>query len=216
MQQLFPGVHRHEGRLYTRNLHPGVAVYGERLRSVGGMEYRSWNPYKSKLAAAISNGLKKMPLTDGSRVLYLGAATGTTVSHVSDIVTSGVVYAVEKSERAMRKLVVLSRQRDNVVPVLADARHPRRYEHYVTGTPGLVYQDISQQDQVDIFLKNMAFFSPSRGLLMVKARSIDVAARPGKVFKAVTRSVGESYRIRQQVSLSPFSKDHVALLVTGD
>ncbi|MFO8132485.1 MAG: fibrillarin-like rRNA/tRNA 2'-O-methyltransferase [Thermoplasmatota archaeon] len=215
MEQLFPGVFRHHGRLYTRNLVPGVAVYGEPCCSVDGVEYRSWNPYKSKLAAAVSNGLKKVPLNEGSRVLYLGAATGTTVSHVSDIVISGAVYAVEKSERAMRKLVALCRQRDNVVPVLADARQPRGYEHYLAGTPDLLYQDISQQDQVDIFLKNMAFFSPAWGLLMVKARSIDVAARPGDVFRAVARSVGECHRIRQQVILSPFSKDHVALLVNG-
>ncbi len=215
MEQLHPGVYRHEGRLYTSNLTPGVAVYGEPRRSIDGMEYRSWSPYKSKLAAAIQNGLEVLPLRRGSTVLYLGAATGTTVSHVSDIVTPGVVYAVEKSERAMRKLVQLCRQRDNVVPVLGDARRPRQYGHYVAGSSDLVYQDISQQDQVDIFLKNMSFFSPLRGMLMVKARSIDVAARPKNVFRRVQRSIKERYPILQAVTLSPYSRDHMAVLVDG-
>jgi fibrillarin-like pre-rRNA processing protein len=214
MEQLFPGVYRHDGRLYTQNLHPGVAVYGERLRSINDSEYRSWNPYKSKLAAAIMNGLEMVPLTRGSRVLYLGAATGTTVSHVSDIVSPGMVYAVEKSEEAMRKLVALSRRRGNVVPILGDARHPRCYIHYLDDLPDLVYQDISQQDQVDIFLKNMACFAPPHGLLMVKARSIDVAASPHEVFAAVRRRIEKQYDVRQQVSLSPFSRDHVALHVS--
>lgn len=216
MQQLFPGIYRHEERLYTRNLNPGGAVYGERLRSIQGQEYRSWNPYKSKLAAAIQNGLKEVPLEKESPVLYLGAATGTTVSHISDIVPGGVIYAVEKSERAMRKLVALARQRDNVVPILADARQPHRYEHYVAGRPELLYQDISQQDQVGIFQKNMVHFRSSRGLLMVKARSIDVAARPNDVFRGVQRSISEHYSIQQQVQLSPYSKDHLAVLVNAE
>lgn len=215
MEQIHPGVYRHEGRLYTRNLTPGASVYGERLRSINGTEYRSWNPYKSKLAAAIANGLHEVPLRGDSTVLYLGAATGTTVSHVSDIVTDGMVYAVEKSEQAMRKLVRLCRQRDNVAPILSDARKPRQYEYYLAGRPHLLYQDISQQDQVDIFLKNMAFFSPPQGMLMVKARSIDVAARPTKVFQLVRRRIGQRYLIRQQVTLPPYSKDHLALLVEG-
>lgn len=213
MEQLHPGVYRHEGRLYTKNLTAGVSVYDEPHCTVDGTEYRSWNPYKSKLAAAIQNELEELPLRPDSRVLYLGAATGTTVSHVSDIVTSGVVYAVEKSERAMRKLVRLSRQRGNVVPILGDARQPRRYAHHIADTPDLVYQDIAQQDQVDIFLKNMAFFSPPQGLLMVKARSIDVAARPRQVFQTVRHKVEEHYPVRRQVTLSPYSKDHVAVLV---
>lgn len=215
MKQLHPGVYRHEGRLYTENLTAGVSVYDEPRCTVDGIEYRSWNPYKSKLAAAIQNGLEMLPLQHDSTVLYLGAATGTTVSHVSDIARDGMVYAVETSERAMRKLVRLCRQRDNVVPILGDARQPHRYEHHLPGSPDLVYQDIAQQDQVDIFLNNMTFFSPPHGMLMVKARSIDVAARPKQIFQTVQRDVESRYPIRRMVTLSPYSRDHMAMLVDG-
>lgn len=49
-------------------------------------EYRAWNPFRSKLAAAILGGVDKIHMGPGKKVLYLGAASGTTVSHVSDIV----------------------------------------------------------------------------------------------------------------------------------
>ena len=45
-----------------------------------------WNPFRSKLAAAILGGVDKIHMKPGSKVLYLGAASGTTVSHVSDLV----------------------------------------------------------------------------------------------------------------------------------
>ena len=72
----------------TRNLTPGTSVYGEELIQED-VEYRIWNPRRSKLAAALLNGLKNLELDDASKVLYLGASTGTTVSHISDIVTEG-------------------------------------------------------------------------------------------------------------------------------
>ena len=49
-------------------------------------EYRAWNPFRSKLAAAIVGGIEHIHMKPGSKVLYLGAASGTTVSHVSDLV----------------------------------------------------------------------------------------------------------------------------------
>lgn len=64
----------------------------------------------------------------GSKVLYLGAASGTTVSHVSDIVgENGHVYAVEFSKRCGRDLVNLAKKRTNIHPIIEDARKPTRY-----------------------------------------------------------------------------------------
>jgi fibrillarin-like pre-rRNA processing protein len=93
-------------RLATRNLTPGKRVYGERLVKWNGVEYREWNPYRSKLAAAIANGLKFVPIQEGTHVLYLGAASGTTPSHISDIVgEKGLIYAVEFSPRVFREFM---------------------------------------------------------------------------------------------------------------
>jgi rRNA 2'-O-methyltransferase fibrillarin len=85
----------------------GESVYGEKRISVEGanegekIEYRVWNPFRSKLAASVLAGVDNIHIKPGSRVLYLGAASGTSVSHVSDIVgAEGVVYAVEFSHRS--------------------------------------------------------------------------------------------------------------------
>ncbi|HVP92352.1 MAG TPA: fibrillarin-like rRNA/tRNA 2'-O-methyltransferase, partial [Acidobacteriota bacterium] len=83
-------------RLATKNLTPRINVYGERLLRVEGVEYRVWDAFRSKLAAAILKNLQTVPIEPDHRVLYLGAASGTTASHVSDIVgEKGHVYCVE-------------------------------------------------------------------------------------------------------------------------
>ena len=52
-------------------------------------------------------------------MLYLGAASGTTVSHVADIVgPEGMVYAVEFSHRSGRDLINVAKKRMNVVPII--------------------------------------------------------------------------------------------------
>ena len=123
MQGKFDGIFLHNGKVYTKNLVPGRKVYGEELLKIDGAEYRSWDPTRSKLSAAIVKGLEKIPITKGSIVLYLGAATGTTSSHISDIVgENGIVYCIEFSERAMRDLIHVCNARGNMVPMLADAR----------------------------------------------------------------------------------------------
>src|SRR5512141_477504 len=117
-------------QLATKNLDPGKAVYGEKLIPVEGVEYRIWDPRRSKLGAML---LKKfdIPLREDSKVLYLGAASGTTVSHVSDIVSKGAVYAVEFAPRSMRDLIGLASRRKNLFPILADAGKPDIYSYLV-------------------------------------------------------------------------------------
>ncbi|NIA10141.1 MAG: fibrillarin-like rRNA/tRNA 2'-O-methyltransferase [Nitrospiraceae bacterium] len=212
MKELFPGVYSANGRLYTLNLVPGERVYNEHLMQHEGREYRSWNPYKSKMAAAVLKGLKEMPVGRESNVLYLGAANGTTVSHISDIAVDGTIYAVEISIRAMSDLVKVCNVRPNIVPILADANKPEKYRTMV-GVVDIIYQDISQRDQTGIFLKNMERFGADRGMLMVKARSIDVSMPPRKVFEKVKKDIGKAFHIKEAVNLSPYSRDHMAISV---
>lgn len=217
LDEIAPGVFRDGKRLLTENLVPGTQVYGERLVRAGGVEHRAWNPKRSKLAAAI---LKGMPwdLPRDAAVLYLGAANGTTASHVSDIVAGegGVVYAVEVSPRAMRDLLAVVEDRTNMVPILADAHRPGDYRRYVAGRVDLVYQDVAQRDQVGLFLKNVDAYlaDGGRGVLMVKARSVDVAKDPKDVFdEAADRLAEHGLAIRWRSGLEPFEKDHEAFLV---
>ena len=199
--------------LLTVNGAPGRAVYGERLVDVGGVEYRQWDPNRSKLAATILLGGRGFRLDPSTKVLYLGAASGTTVSHVSDIVTNGIAYCVEFSERSFRDLVKVCDARKNMIPILEDANMPEGYSHMIEGVE-LVYQDIAQRNQVDIFVRNMAAFDAEQGILMLKSRSVDVNRKPKEVFAEVKKQlVAKQLKIIDFVDLDRFAKDHAAFVV---
>ena len=207
-------VYYKDGNVATKNLTPGISVYGEELITEDD-EYRIWNPRRSKLAAALLNGLENLELLDTSKVLYLGASTGTTVSHISDIVINGRIYAVEFSPTTAKKLVQLSRQRLNISPILGDATKPKGYLNIVEKTD-LIYCDVAQPNQSELFMKNMNLLSKDNGvgLLMIKARSIDVVQKPKKIFKEQERKLKEKgFKIVEKVKLEPYEKDHVAFLV---
>lgn len=199
--------------LLTVNAAPGKTVYGERLLAVNGVEYRAWNPHRSKLAAAILLGARDFGLDGSTKVLYLGAASGTTASHVSDIVANGVVHCVEISERSFRDLVAVCETRRNMIPHMADANQPEEYAHIIEGVE-LVYQDIAQRNQVDIFVRNMAAFDAEHGLLMLKSRSINVNRKPKEVFAEVRKDlVSKSFKVRNIIDLERYAKDHAAFFV---
>ena len=193
-----------DGNIATKNMNPGVSVYGEELIQEDD-EYRIWNPRRSKLSAALLNGLKNLELEDTSNVLYLGASTGTTVSHISDIVINGRIYAVEFSPTTAKKLVQLSRQRLNIAPILGDATKPKGYLNLVEKVD-LVYCDVAQPTQSELFMKNMNMFckDDGLGLLMIKARSIDVVQKPKKIFKEQEKKLKEKgFKIIEKVKLEP-------------
>ena len=203
-----------DGNVATKNLTPGTSVYGEELIQEDD-EYRIWNPRRSKLAAALLNGLENLELEETSKVLYLGASTGTTVSHISDIVIDGKIYAVEFSPTTAKKLVQLSRQRLNIAPILGDATKPKGYLNLVEKSD-LVYCDVAQPTQTELFMRNMNLFSKDdgAGLLMIKARSIDVVQKPKKIFKEQERKLKEKgFKIIEKIKLEPYEKDHMAFLV---
>ncbi len=211
MKEAFPGVFKEGKRLFTENIKPGKKAYGEKLLPYQGKELREWDPERSKLAAALAKGLKNMPITRGSVVLYLGASTGTTVSHVSDIVgKEGFVYAVEFSERVFRSLLELNRM--NIGPLLADARRPEDYEWMEDAD--VLFVDIAQPDQTEIALRNTLFLKPG-GLLMmsIKSQSIDVTKKPEKVYEEEKNKVKSAgFTIAELISLEPYESGH-ALLV---
>lgn len=196
----------------TLNFVRGDNVYGEKLVKYDGEEYRIWDPFRSKLAAALKKGMKGMPIKTGSKVLYLGASTGTTVSHVSDIVgPRGVVFAVEPATRVARELIEnVASKRKNVLPIIEDARRPQSY-FSVFGKVDVVYCDIAQPDQTEIAIANCAAYLNHGGvmLLVVKTRSIDVTMEPKNV---VIREAGKleksGFSIDQIINLEPFDKDH--------
>jgi fibrillarin-like pre-rRNA processing protein len=203
--------------LLTRNLAKGKRVYNEDLVLRNGIEYRSWDPFRSKLAAAILKGLPEDVLHQGDKVLYLGASTGTTASHVSDIVgENGLVVGVEFAPRVAREFVEkVARQRKNVIPFVVDARRPARYS---ISKVDIVYCDVAQPDQTEIAVANCQALLKKGGtlLLVLKARSIDVLKEPASVFKEEAKKLElAGFKIRQVIELSPFDKDHALVYAVG-
>ena len=201
------------GRIYTVSRDPGKRVYGERLVSVRGTEYREWSATRSKLSAYLSAGGRSYPLKRDSKVLYLGAANGTTVSHVSDIANEGVVYSVEFSPRSFRDLVKLSESRSNICPILADATKPDEYS-FAMEKVDVVYSDVAQKNQADILADNMDMYGARYGMVCIKARSEDVTAPPERIFEmSRKRLVERGLKVLDLRSLEPFEKDHVMIVV---
>ena len=207
----------------TRNLVPGESVYGEKRVSVETapgsgekVEYRVWNPFRSKLAAGILGGIENIHIGPGKRVLYLGASTGTTVSHVADMVgPSGVVYAVEFSHRSGRDLLNMAKRRTNVIPIIEDARHPAKYRMLV-GMVDVIFADVAQPDQARIIALNAHHFLKTGGgiVISIKANCIDSTAPATAVFEREVRKLQEErIKPKEQVTLEPYERDHA--LVVG-
>jgi fibrillarin-like pre-rRNA processing protein len=214
-QTQFQGVYVQEkGRrtiLMTKNLVPGKTVYEEKLVQEGNVEYREWNALRSKLAAAILKDIREIGIKKGDVVLYLGAAYGTTVSHVSDIVgESGFVFALDFAPRVMRSLVFLCEERKNIAPLLFDANQPQQYKDNVPKDVDVVYMDVAQRNQTEIFLKNVEMYlkKGGYGLLALKARSVNVAENPRTVFEKVKNELQRKMKIIDYKLLDPFEKDH--------
>lgn len=213
MKELFPGVFSQRGMLLTLNARPGQQVYTEKLVRIKNKEYREWVPSKSKLAAAIKKGLKTFPFHEDSPVLYLGSSTGTTPSHLSDIVTNGTIFCVEFSERVMREFLHVAEQRKNLIPILADARKPQDYAW--VGKVDIIYEDVAQPDLVEIGIRNAERFLKEDGFLIIaiKSQSIDVTEKPERTYAQCEEKLRRAgYQIVETVNLEPYEKDH-ALIV---
>nr|XP_045611519.1 rRNA 2'-O-methyltransferase fibrillarin-like isoform X2 [Procambarus clarkii] len=220
--------HRHEGvfiargkedALVTKNMVPGESVYGEKRMSVeegtDKIEYRVWNPFRSKLAAAIVGGIGNIYMPPGSKVLYLGAANGTTVSHVSDVVgPEGVVYAVEFSHRSGRDLVNMAKKRTNIVPIVEDARHPHKYR-MICSMVDCIFADVAQPDQARIVAINAQHFLKVGGhyVISIKANCIDSTAPAEAVFAGEIKKLQtDLLKPQEQLTLEPYERDHAVVV----
>lgn len=220
----YPGVFIGHGRsdtLLTLNMVPGKSVYNEKLVTVDGpngpVEYREWNPYRSKIGATILVGIENLGIKPGCSVLYLGAASGTTVSHVSDIVgPTGCVYAVEFSHRVGRELVNLAKSRPNIVPIIEDARHPQKYRMLVPMCD-YMFADVAQPDQARIFTLNGDFFLKNNGgfMLCVKASCVDSTLPPEKIYEQSQQELTNAgFKCEEKADIDEYHRGHACLIGT--
>lgn len=197
--------------LWTETVGSLPAVYGERWKEIEGRLVRSFDPGRAKLAAAVVRGWTGSLPSPGERWLYLGAASGTTASHIADLVgPRGTVYAVERSVRPFARLYRLSDRWPNLLPILADARYPEEYLDLVPPVDG-TYADIAQPDQVEIVRRNAATFLRGPGaavLLALKTASMG-RGRSAAAYLAIAEGALDPFLdLDPAVRLDPFHRAH--------
>ena len=202
-------------RIFTESIYPGQNPFAERIVRENQKEYREFDPTRSKLSAAIVNGSTNIGIRKGDIVLYLGVAHGFTSSFISDIVgKEGLIFGVDPAPRVIRDLVFLSEDRKNIVPMLADANHPETYQDRISQVD-VVYQDISQKNQTEIFIKNCDLFlkKGGYGLIAIKARSIDIRRTSKEIFIENRKILEKKFTVIDYRTLDPHEKDHCMIII---
>lgn len=203
-------------KLYTKNLVPGTTVYGEKLFILNMVEYREWSPYRSKIAALILERPDNDFTSKTLNCLYLGASSGTTISHLSDILTKGIIYGVEFAERSIRQLIQNTSNRKNIIPILGDARFPESYANQIFSEIDLIYQDVAQPNQAEIAIANAKYYLKENGLLIIaiKSQSIDSVVKSEKVYaheKDLLNKAG--YEILESINIHKYAANHLTLII---
>lgn len=208
----FPGVYK-QGKNYFVKTQKRKSYFGESIYKKDGL-FRYVDPKRSKLFAAIAKGVSQLGLKEDSKVLYLGASHGYTVSFLSDMLTKGEIYALDFAPRVMRDLVFLAEDKKNIAPMFFDASKVEDYKKYVDKVD-VVFMDIAQRDQVGIFLKNCDEFLTKGGfaILALKARSMAVNKKPKELFKQVRKDLEKVAIVVDYRELDPYEKDHAVFVI---
>ena len=204
-----PNFYEDKGNLFSQSK-DGKSIYGEQVTTRGGKFFRIFSPLRSKLSSSMRLGLKP-DLRKGDHMLYLGAGAGTTASHISDSLSAGTIFAVEFAPVPFIKLTSLSTIKDNVYPILSDAQKPEMYGIFMDRVD-VIYQDVSQPNQIDIFAKNMNYFDVKRGILMLKTFSL---RSDFSIDKEIMR-IKENFSVQQIKDISRFHRGHYAITVSSN
>ncbi len=212
---IYTSGHNARTRLYTKNLVPGKSVYGERLIFHGGIELREWDPRRSKLAAMVIQRPIMNYLEDKAACLYLGAASGTTISHLSDIMQIGVIYGVEFAERSIRQLIQNTSERSNIIPILGDANYPSEYANSIFTRIDLLYQDVAQPNQAEIAIENSNYYLAENGIgiLAIKSQSIDSVVPPEQIYEQEKKKIENAgYHLLETIDIHKYASNHVIIV----
>jgi fibrillarin-like pre-rRNA processing protein len=212
----FEGIYWVDDKLATVNTVPGYRPFGEEIVKVGDVEYRIWNPYTSKPAAAIVKGLKVFPLKKDMKVLYLGIAAGKTATYFSNIIgPKGLIIGIDIAERVLKDALLVSEKYKNIVPLLADARKPETYEKFVFGKVDFVYEDVASEDQIPILIKNCEKFLKPNGYaaIAIKSQSISSVEDPKVIYQRCLEELEKHFKILDKVELDPYEKYHLFVVL---
>ena len=192
------------------NLPDGIRKKRSFLEIKDTNNWIAWNPYHSKLSAYILAKGKYWPFTRKSIVLYLGAAEGNTISYLSNLCPDGRIIGVDISPTSMAELILLAEKKKNIIPFLGDAHFPEQYHPHVN-SPDIIYQDIAQGDQLDIFIRNYKYFKPKHGFLMLKSKSIK--GKDKEIINQYRENLESYFTNVECINISKWAKGHRAYYV---
>jgi fibrillarin-like pre-rRNA processing protein len=206
---------KNKKKLATLNNVSVNQAYNERLVEKNGKQYNVWNHYRSKLAAAIINGLEIFPILKKTRVLYFGDTAKNTVSHISDIIgIDGKIFVVNDiTENSKNFLEKISNNRTNVFTIIYDKNNPAQFSSTIE-TVDVIYLDITQPNKTEITIDNCKNYLRNDGYLMlvVPTKNIDFAKNPTKENLEGRKRLQSSFDVIQEINLTDFFKEHSMII----
>ncbi|MEM5874563.1 MAG: fibrillarin-like rRNA/tRNA 2'-O-methyltransferase [Candidatus Aenigmatarchaeota archaeon] len=216
MQEIFEGVYKINSQIATINLVPGKKTANEKIVVKNRIEYRIWDPYTSKPAAAIKNGLKVFPVKRGMKILYLGFASGKTATYFSDIIGgNGIIYGIEISADVLKESLNACEERKNMIPILADARKIDEYKHLIFDKVDLIYEDIADPDMIRILKINAKEFlkKDSFAMIAIKSQCINSVEKPKVVYEKCLKELSQEFEIIDKRELDPYEIAHLFVVL---
>ena len=189
-------------------------AYNEKLTEINGKQYNVWNPYTSKLAAAIVNGMEIFPILEKTKVLYLNTTIEKTLSHISDIIgMNGKIFVVrDMVENSKNFLEKVRNNRVNIFSITRENGVPARFSS--TEMVNVVYVDITQHNETEVAIQNCKNYLRNGGFLMlvVPTKKIDFINNPSKQNLEEMQKLQSSFEIIQQINLTDFFKEYSMII----
>ena len=202
---------RNEKKLATLSNVSTNQDYKENLVEMNGKQYSIWNPYMSKLAAAIINGMEIFPILKKTKILYLDPTSEKTIKHISDIVgINGKIFVVRNIMKNSKNfLEQIAKNRSNIFTIIPDKTNPARLTG-MTETVDVIYIDIAEHNQTEIAIQNCKNHLRIGGFLMliVPTKNIDFANNPSKKNQEERKKLQTSFDIIQEINLTDFFKEY--------
>ena len=207
---------KNKKKLATLNNADVNKIYNEKLIEMDGKQYNIWNPYTSKLAAAIVNGMEIFPILKKTQILYFDTTVDKTLNHISDIIgVNGRIFVVRDIiENSKKFLEDDSNNRTNVVSITQEKKSiPAKFVPNIE-TVNVVYVDIAQNNETDVAIQNCKNYLINGGFLMlvVPTRKIDFANNPDRQNLEERQKLQSSFEIIQQINLTDFFKEHSMII----
>ena len=202
---------RNEKKLATLSNMSTNQDYKENLVEMNGKQHSIWNPYMSKLAAAIINGMEIFPILKKTKILYLDPTSEKTIKHISDIVgINGKIFVVRNIMKNSKNfLEQIAKNRSNIFTIIPDKTNPVRFTG-MTETVDVIYIDIAEHNQTESIIQNCKNHLRIGGFLMliVPTKNIDFANNTSKKNQEERKKLQTSFDIIQEINLTDFFKEY--------